>query len=103
MIIRGHSLKRGGRKGSCRVLKAIQFKIAPAVIAPPVKKIIGVVIVESQSSKYWKDKELDEFHTTDNINRIEYLAVRIVAKRNRKRITVLVGLNKASSIIRSLE
>jgi hypothetical protein len=77
--------------------------VAPPKIAPRVRAIIGEVIRVEESFRYWKGRQLEEFHTTVIINRMEYLAVMAVAKINRIITIILVGLNKAISIIKSLE
>lgn len=103
VITRGQSFKEEGKTGSSRKLNLIQFNIAPPKIAPKVRAIIGEVIRVEESFTYWKGKQLDEFQTTVIINRIEYLAVIAVAKINNNTTIMFVGLNKAISIIRSLE
>lgn len=101
--MRGHNFKDEGKTGSSKKLNLNQFNVAPPKIAPKVKAIIGEVIRVEESFTYWKGRQLEAFHTTVIINRIEYLAVIAVAKINSIIITILVGLNNAISIIRSLE
>lgn len=103
VTIRGHSFSEDGSTGSSRKLNLNQFSVAPPKIAPRVRAIIGEVIRVDESFTYWKGRQLDEFHTTVIIKRIEYLAVIAVAKINKIITIILVGLNKAISIIRSLE
>lgn len=71
VIIKGHNFNEVGRTGSSRKLNLNQFNVAPPAIAPRVKAIIGDVIREEVSFKYWKGKQLEEFQTTVIINRIE--------------------------------
>lgn len=91
------------KNGSYVGVKFIQLIVAPLMIAPLVKNIIGVVMFESSSLICWIGNLLDLPHAVVSINRVEYAAVKAVARRNIIMIKVLVGENKQNSMIRSFE
>lgn len=71
VIIRGNSFRCDGRVGSGIKLNLIQFKIAPLIIAPPDRIIIGDVKFGLISVIYWNGRELEEFQEIVIMKRME--------------------------------
>lgn len=103
VINRANSFSNGGRIGSSKLENAIHLNKAPAVIAPMLSKIIGVVMFLSLSEMYCDGRQEEFCHKVVIMNRIEYLAVIPVAMKNKVMMIRLYGLNSDISRIRSLE
>lgn len=97
------NLRCDGKNGSSRDLNAAHDKKAPLVMAPEVNQSIGVVRSLSESYEYWVGRQDDWIQIVVIINRIEYLAVIPVARKNIVTIIKLNGEYKHDSRIRSLE
>jgi hypothetical protein len=84
-------------------LTKTQFRALPAKIAPIASSDIGADINKDRGSNCLRGPEDRRDQTTLSIKRVEYLAVRPVARKKRLRKKKLVGENRENSRIRSLE
>ena len=80
-----------------------QFIAAPLVIAPIVSINIGDEIFVFSSSALSIGELFDEFSNAVIVRRVEYAAVRAVARKNMIRVIKLTGLKREISRIMSLE
>lgn len=80
-----------------------QLIMAPDIIAAKESRIIGRVRRGSSSWVLWSGENDEGDHKRETARRVEYEAVRMVAKRKTNRIKRLEGLNRSISRIRSFE
>jgi hypothetical protein len=96
-------LRCGGKNASfCGVIIS-QFSLAPPRMAATLRIEVGYEQARSSSFVGCNGREHAGLRITLIINRVEYLAVSPVAKKNSIMITRFVGENKENSKIRSFE
>lgn len=78
------NFKYRGKKNSVEGLTKSQVREAPAKMAPKDSRKVGIVQKISLSLIGWRGREREGAHSTERRNRAVYLAVRPVAKKNKR-------------------
>ena len=97
------NLRCGGKKNSDVGVRRVHLRADPAVMAPRDSKKVGIEQKMSLSLVECIGREELGAQITASKNRAVYLAVRPVARKNRKTNNEFIGLNNANSKIMSLE
>ena len=100
---RARVFKKKGKIGSIIGETRVQFRAAPPIIAPSLKRIVGKVQKISPSFTGLEGDTLVGLHITAIKNRKVYLTVSPVAKKKRKIIIIFVEDLRENSRIRSFE